>query len=107
MRTILLLTALAAQGCVIDTNEITGHWAISNTGGDGACAPGDDVWIEVRDETLERYHCTETAFSIHVSRQTRNFFVNFTVDDGGFGYVQLENVKGDFDVGLVTFEPRE
>jgi hypothetical protein len=103
VRTLLLLTAIASQGC-LETNEITGHWGISNDGANGTCIPGEDVYVEVRDERSERYHCTETGFSIAVSTRTENFFVNFTVDGGGFGYVQLERIRDDFDVGLVTFE---
>lgn len=109
MRILLLATVLATQGC-IDTNEISGHWAISSDGSDGGCSPGEDIYVEVRDELADWFHCTEGRFAIRVSTRNEAFTVNFTVDDprafaaGAFGYVQLEHITDDFDIGLVTFD---
>jgi hypothetical protein len=112
VRILLLLTALAAQGCFLDTHEITGHWAISSDGANGSCIPGEQIYVEVRDEEAEWFDCVEGTFSTSVSTAKRDFTVELTLDGGGqlslayqgFAYVQLEHITDDFDVGLVTFE---
>ena len=112
MRILLLLTALACEGCFLDTHEITGHWDISADGANGSCIPGEEIYVEVRDEEADWFDCASGRFSTSVSTGNRDFTVELMLDGGGplsldyqgTAYVQLEHITDDFDVGLVTFE---
>lgn len=112
MRRLALSPLLLLTGCLFD-NEISGDWSL---GGQGGCAIGQDVYVEVPDYdgpiVAERFACARGGFAIGVPSNMHDFRVELWVEnrngpDAGHAEVELRAVTGDFDLGHVAFQPLE
>lgn len=106
---VAVLGFVVLPGCLFG-NVISGGWEIGTSDG---CEPGDDVYITESTgygngaETAEHVDCDDGGFAMSIPATTHEFRLDLYVTRYdqfvGAAHLSVENVKGDFDVGFVSF----